>query len=198
MAHEFKNPLVCLSELITQIKEVYNSDKAIIQKCDLGKSLCEYLLILIKDLDYFSLENKNIACETSREKINIETLVQFCLAIGKRRIEVMEKDKKINFAYKIDDNVPKEIYSDDVKLKQILLNLISNAIKFTAKGTITLEIKRENDLIKFVVADTGRGIPNSKQKTLLELNNNTDKIETGIGLSIVKELTSLIGNEIKF
>ena len=198
VAHEFKNPLVCLSELITQIKEVYNSDKAIIQKCDLGKSLCEYLLILIKDLDYFSLENKNIACETSREKINIETLVQFCLAIGKRRIEVMEKDKKINFAYKIDDNVPKEIYSDDVKLKQILLNLISNAIKFTAKGTITLEIKRENDLIKFVVADTGRGIPNSKQKTLLEVNNNTDKIETGIGLSIVKELTSLIGNEIKF
>ena len=197
IAHEFKNPLVCLTELITQIKEYNNEDKCLIKKCNLGKWLCEYLLILIKDLDYFSLENESITCAISREKINIDALVQFCLAIGNRQIKILNKENQLTFTSHIDDNVPKEILCDDVKLKQILLNLISNAIKFTSTGGISLDISKENELIKFKVTDTGKGIPKQLQKTLLTPSKN-DKSQIGGGLTIVKELTSLIGNEIRF
>ena len=197
IAHEFKNPLVCLTELITQIKEFSIDNKILDNKCNLGKWLCEYLLILIKDLDYFSLENGNITCGTAREKISVDSLVQFCLAIGNRRIKILEKEKYINFISHVDDDVPKEIYGDDVKLKQVLLNLISNSIKFTSKGNISLNISKENDSLRFTVNDTGKGISKELQKTLLN-SSNVDKVENGVGLTIVRELTSLIGNEIRF
>ena len=92
-----------------------------------------------------------------------------------------------------------------MRLEQILKNLISNAIKFTAEGSVTLEIKKnpENDkLVIFSVKDTGIGIPREKQPLIFEAFQQADGSTkrkyggTGLGLSISRELAKLLRGEI--
>jgi signal transduction histidine kinase len=199
IAHEFKNPLVSISELLSQIKDQHVQ---VANKCDIGTSLCEYLLLLIKDLDFFALDSKtNLYSGFTKEKINIKSLAHFCVEMGTRRLNLLQKDKDVTITCTIDDDCPNEIISDDGKVKQVLLNLITNATKFTKKGSITLHIRKEDEeYIQFVIKDTGCGIPYKRQQGLMDYksNNNIIGTEGGIGLTIVKELTSLLGKEIEF
>lgn len=117
------------------------------------------------------------------------------------------KNKKINFKYTIENNVPDNIIGDEDRLKQILTNLIGNSIKFTHKGFINLTISVDEsntnlpELI-FKVSDSGIGIPKNKLNTIFErfeqADNKTTKIYggTGLGLSIVKKLITLQGGKI--
>ena len=198
IAHEFKNPLVSISELLSQIKDQHIQ---VANKCDIGTSLCEYLLLLIKDLDFFALDSKtNLYSGFTKEKINIKSLAHFCVEMGTRRLNLLQKDKDVTITCTIDDDCPNEIISDDGKVKQVLLNLITNATKFTKKGSITLHIRKEDEeYIQFVIKDTGCGIPYKRQQGLMDYkSNNNIGTEGGIGLTIVKELTSLLGKEIEF
>jgi signal transduction histidine kinase/DNA-binding response OmpR family regulator/CHASE3 domain sensor protein len=115
------------------------------------------------------------------------------------------KEKKLDFVVDVALNVPSVIETDKMRLGQILKNLISNALKFTDKGSVTLEIKphtaRLNTLC-FVVRDTGIGIPPEKQKIIFEAFRQADGSTkrkyggTGLGLSISRELAKLLGGEI--
>ena len=201
IAHEFKNPLISLSELILQIKEILLLNEQITKNCDLGRTLCEYLLILIKDLDFFSIDNRtNLYTSVTKERIHIPTLTSFCLSLGKQKLQLLNKDKDVEFNTTIEKECPEYLYSDDIKLKQILLNLITNATKFTSKGHIELVIsKQDDDNIKFIVKDTGKGIPFHKRKSLLDYKDkNNTSVEGGIGLTIIKELSALLGKEIEY
>ena len=201
IAHEFKNPLISLSELILQIKEILLLNEQITKYCDLGRTLCEYLLILIKDLDFFSIDNRtNLYTSVTKEKIHLPTLTTFCLSLGKQKLQLLNKEKDVEFKTTIDKECPEYVYSDDIKLKQILLNLITNATKFTSKGNIELIIsKQDDDNVKFIVKDTGKGIPFHKRKSLLDYKDkNNISVEGGIGLTIIKELSALLGKEIEY
>ncbi|QSB25685.1 response regulator, partial [Flavobacterium sp. CLA17] len=114
------------------------------------------------------------------------------------------KEKNINFEI-ISKDAPIVIKTDKMRLEQILKNLISNAIKFTEKGSVSLEIKVNDDddkIICFIVKDTGIGIPLDKQPLIFEAFQQADGSTkrkyggTGLGLSISRELAKLLRGEI--
>jgi signal transduction histidine kinase len=97
------------------------------------------------------------------------------------------------------------IKSDRERLKHILQNLINNAIKFTAKGKITISARyiTESRAVEFRVADTGIGIPNDKIPLIFEMFHQVDSSETrpyggvGLGLYIVKNFTEMLGGQVR-
>src|SRR5688500_13972724 len=119
----------------------------------------------------------------------------------------MASEAGLKLICKIDDDVPNEIIGDSVRLKQILMNLIGNAIKFTPKGEINLEVRKlkmhENKTqLRFEVRDTGIGIPQEKQQRLFQAFSQVDSSTsrkyggTGLGLAISKRLVELMGGYI--
>jgi len=116
-------------------------------------------------------------------------------------------EKNLSFHLIIDDRVPKKLVGDINILTQILINLIQNAIKFTDKGSIRLEVNiiSLNDnkcILKFDVIDSGMGIPKEKHHKIFEefsqINNNSEQEGSGLGLMITKELVQVCGGEIYF
>lgn len=115
------------------------------------------------------------------------------------------KDKKVDFSIGIDPDVPATIFTDKMRLEQVLKNLISNSLKFTPRGTVSLKISRHADKKSFVtfrVKDTGIGIAKEKQQLIFEAFQQEDGSTrrqfggTGLGLSISKELTRILGGKI--
>src|SRR5471030_487948 len=122
-------------------------------------------------------------------------------------IESKAKQKNIDIETSIDEKIPTEILGDPVRLNQILLNLVSNAVKFTEKGKINIAVNCVEDsknkvVLEFSVKDTGIGIPFEKQVKIFEsfeqaASDTTRRFgDTGLGLSIVKQLVELQGGEI--
>ncbi len=118
-------------------------------------------------------------------------------------LEQSAKDKNIKLSYSIDDKIDFAFYSDPLRLMQIISNLISNSIKFTAKGKITLEAKLKNkNTIQLVVSDTGIGIPKDKLITIFDQYEQVrTKVQkkykgTGLGLAISKKLVELLNGNI--
>ena len=115
------------------------------------------------------------------------------------------KQKSLQFNIIIDEDVNKSIETDRLRLDQVLRNLLSNAAKFTSKGSITLHIKndpKQKDFVIFSVKDTGIGIPADKQKVIFEAFQQADGSTrrkfggTGLGLSISREIARLLGGEL--
>jgi CheY-like chemotaxis protein len=106
----------------------------------------------------------------------------------------------------IDRTLPKVLKTDEIKLKQIIMNLLSNSLKFTKNGFIKLKIKRakvdSTDFAKFSIIDSGCGIDPEVSGHLFEefskTTKNNNAFGCGLGLSIVKELTSLLGVQIRY
>ncbi len=116
----------------------------------------------------------------------------------------IKRKKKLNLNYKIYDRVPDVIIADELRVKQIIINLLSNSFKFTEKGYVGLSIDyQENDLI-ILVEDTGIGIAKNKQKKIFESFSQEDSSTsrkyggTGLGLTITKKLVELMKGKIKF
>ncbi|HVF96609.1 MAG TPA: response regulator, partial [Flavisolibacter sp.] len=114
----------------------------------------------------------------------------------------MAKEKGIHFSIQKDADVPALLETDRLRLDQILRNLISNALKFTKQGSVSLAIKKVEGTLLFSVKDTGIGIAPEKQQIVFEAFQQADGSTrrqfggTGLGLSISRELAKLLGGEI--
>ncbi|MCW2119123.1 response regulator [Flavobacterium sp. 7A] len=201
MSHELRTPLnsiLLLSRLLSENNDANMNDEQIefakvIQSSGNGLlGLIDEILDLSKieagkmDLELVDVSTKEIT-DTLR---NLFTQVAI--------------EKKIEFKI-IDDKAPIVIKTDKMRLEQILKNLISNAIKFTTVGQVSIEIKKDDvddKSICFVVKDTGIGIPLDKQPLIFEAFQQADGSTkrkyggTGLGLSISRELAKLLGGEI--
>jgi CheY-like chemotaxis protein len=115
-------------------------------------------------------------------------------------ISKSQKQANIDFQVIQDKILPTYITTDEIKLKQILINLLSNVVKYTYHGSIILKITLENTCLKFQVEDTGKGFPKIKKIKYLHLfqTNSISLISSGLGPSIVKELVELLGSKIKY
>ena len=201
MSHELRTPLnsiLLLSRLLSENNDKnMNSEQIefakVIQSSGNGLlGLIDEILDLSKiEAGKMELENTNILI--SDISTNLHNL-----------FNVVAKEKMIDFKI-INNQAPLLIKSDQGRLEQILKNLISNAIKFTNEGFVTLEIikhPKEKNKVQFIVKDTGIGIPLQKQPLIFEAFQQADGSTkrkyggTGLGLSISRELSKLLGGEI--
>lgn len=162
----------------------------------------EYLLSLINNiLDLNKLEANKV--EIEKAPFNLKKRIDGVLIALKKSAEA----KNNNIHYDYDPTLPNEVLGDSLKISQILINLISNSIKFTENGDIWIRVKNAEKTAKkvvvhFEVEDTGDGISKKKQNTIFEsfsqgsLQINRKYGGTGLGLSIVKNLLELMGSKI--
>ncbi len=203
MSHEIRTPMNAvigfsqlLSSLITDKKQRSFLDS--IQTA--GKSL----LALINDiLDLSKIEAGRL--EIHKEAVNIEVICQEIQQIFSLKMA----EKGLDFIVKIDDNLPKGLLLDEIRLRQVLLNLVGNAVKFTKTGSIKLLVnklsKTEKDSgfnLVISVEDTGIGIQKQEQEIIFESfrqqsgQSNREYGGTGLGLSISKRLVEMMNGQI--
>ena len=198
MSHELKTPLnsinvisdVMMRNKTNNLKEKQVKNLNIINRC--GKDL----LTLINDiLDLSKLEANQIVL--NEEKLDIKSLSKSIYEM----FYPQTKEKGIDFILKIDEKLD-FIYSDKNRIKQIVKNLLSNALKFTAKGKIGLYVEDLGDSVKFMVKDEGIGIPSEKLEHIFDRFKQADGSTTrkyggtGLGLAICKELAHLLKGDI--
>ena len=113
-------------------------------------------------------------------------------------------EKQLHFTVEMADNLPASLFTDRQRVEQILRNLLSNALKFTEKGSVSLSVRgHENGQIAFAVRDSGIGIPEDQQEVVFEAFRQADGTTnrryggTGLGLSISRELAQLLGGSIE-
>jgi signal transduction histidine kinase len=212
VAHEFKNPLICIAELINQSMECLPEKTELIEvreNLEQARSLSDFLQILIKDLNYFSETNCGKITDHTLNETNIEEVMKFCENITNSLLKKSNKQDTVKLKVIIDKNVPKKILTDEWRLKQILINLLSNSVKFTIFGEIRLFICIENfdnlNYVKYLISDTGVGIrPDNFCKLFQPFNkdlNGNSKINefgSGLGLSLCKDISEKLGPGLKF
>lgn len=201
MSHEIRTPIntiIGLNEMILRenVSEEVAEDAANIQ------SASEMLLALINDiLDMSKIESGKMDIVPTSYDLG-EMLSEL---VG--MIWIRAKEKGLKFHVDVDQTLPSRLYGDEVRIKQILINMLNNAVKYTSEGSVLLEIQRgrtEGGMVEVVysVADTGMGIKKENLPYLFQAFKRVDEEEnryiegTGLGLSIVKQLVDLMGGEI--
>jgi signal transduction histidine kinase len=200
MSHELRTPMNAIlgfSQLLDyDQKEVLTSSQKIKNREILKAG--NHLLELINDiLDLSRIESGKMLL--SPEKVNLREVVEETVQL----IEPLALDKGIKIDNQTSSYLDLYIFADRTRLKQVLLNLLSNATKYNQeKGLITLKLKMiEGEKVRVTVSDTGFGIENSKLNSLFvpfnRLGADTTDVEgTGIGLSITKQLVEMMEGSI--
>ncbi len=201
VSHELRTPLYGVIGLSTILLE---DPKLKTHQEDL-KSLkfsADYLLALINDvLQINKIDSKNI--ENEESEFYVRDLIKSITS----NFEYMRLQNKDIINVEIDPEIPKYLKGNTVRLSQILMNLVGNALKFTENGTITINLSlkesivNNNCIIHFIIADTGIGIPKDKQKTIFDEFTQVESLNfmyqgTGLGLPIVKRLLQASDSEI--
>lgn len=203
--HELRTPLTCVTGLIEFLKQDHLSTREKKGMIKAIESSTNYLLNLVNDmLDFSRLETGEFNLRTT--KVNLNSLIDKTCLLLKPLAE--KKQLQLIYRYPFED-IPKYILTDAVLLSRILVNLMSNAIKFTEKGQIIIEIKLLQQTgrqarLEILVHDTGLGIPEDKLNVIFEpfqqlsdaYTRQSSRSGTGLGLTIVEKLAELINGNI--
>lgn len=198
MSHEIRTPLNAIIGT-TNLLELEHPELEASKRLKMLKFGSNNLLTLINDiLDFQKIESGNL--EIVAEDVNLHELVENIAETWKAVPESENVTLKTNYSGALEDHY----IFDGIRLTQVLNNLISNALKFTEKGRVELDIQTGGkDIIQFSVRDTGIGIPEDKLKIIFEsfkqVNNSyTSKAGgTGLGLSISKRLVDMMGGKLE-
>lgn len=201
MSHELRTPLngiIGASNLLLQ-EEHLPSQQA---HLDILKYSSEHMMVLINDiLDYNKIDAGKL--ELASAPVNMKSFVQRVATQFSGQITA----KGLKFITDIDDRLDLELMTDETRLNQILSNLLSNSIKFTHNGAITIAVRKifatsTKATLQFIVRDTGIGIPANKHKEIFEsftqadVNTTRKYGGTGLGLSITKRLINKFNSEL--
>jgi signal transduction histidine kinase/DNA-binding response OmpR family regulator/CHASE3 domain sensor protein len=199
MSHELRTPLnsiLLLSRLLTE-NHTNNLTSDQIEYANVIQTSGTGLLTLIDEiLDLSKIEAGKMELEYT--DVRIDDLVSEWQALFKP----LAREKGVAFTVEQAHDLPLTIETDRLRLNQILRNLISNAVKFTKKGSVTLTIKKKDNECWFAVKDTGIGISKEKQAIIFEAFQQADGSTrrqfggTGLGLSISRKLANLLNGEI--
>lgn len=201
MSHEIRTPMNAIIGF-TDIVLGNELKPEVRDKIERIKQSGENLLVIINDiLDFTKIEKGKLGVE------NISFSLEKVIDNVKAQLENIAKAKKVRLVVNRDSEVPENIKGDPVRLSQILMNLMDNAIKFTENGFVELRVKivsiqNGDTIIQFEIEDTGIGIPTSKQESIFDSFTQASSTTTrkfggsGLGLSICKQLVHLLGGEI--
>ena len=197
MGHELRTPLngvIGATRLLRNTQSEPERDEL----TDVIMQSGETLLELINNvMDLSSLESGKL--ELERLPINIEELVNQTLA----PLAFQAQSRGLSLDSAVSPELPEKVYGDPTRLRQILINLVGNAIKFTEQGAVTVAVDECCGSLRITVKDTGIGIAPEAQAKLFEPYVQADVDTTrkyggsGLGLSIVKRLVSAMGGQIK-
>lgn len=201
MSHEIRNPLNVILGYSEMISEE-NINDAVKEYAKLLSVSGQNLKIIVNDiLDLSRIEAGKFALVS--QLISIKEIAENCI----ENYQFQNKNTAVVISLKVAKNVPKALLGDDVRLHQILSNLLSNSLKFTEKGKISLQISllseaKKNATISFIVSDTGRGMTSEQASKIFneyqqnKLSDNRVFGGAGLGLSIVKRLLEAMNGKI--
>jgi signal transduction histidine kinase len=200
MSHELRTPLnsmLILSKLLAENKDGNLSEEEVTSSDVIYQSGSNLLELINDILDSSKIEAAKL--EIEKRDINLPKTIEHIYHLFKP----VSIENKLNFSVVQSNPIPDTISSDELRLGQILKNLISNAMKFTPSGgAVTLNITFEKDEIEFTVTDTGIGVPKDKQESIFGAFNQADGSTsrhyggTGLGLSITANLVKLLDGTI--
>lgn len=206
ITHEIKNPLLAIQGEVEAMKNANINNESLITSLNMIRDYSQYMLIITKDFECIAREFKNINQKDSLETkpFSVQDSIHFCVELIKR----IKRINNIKIKVKIEEDVPKVIFSDEIRFKQIIINLLSNSVKFTRFGTVEVKCRNFDDnYLQLEVSDTGFGI---KEEELKKINSDNDKndegflfvksmkdnsLGSGLGLSIIKSLVRMMGKD---
>jgi|GEM_PF-1745520 len=204
MSHEIRTPINVIAgigNILSQSKPLTKKQKEFVHVLRVST---ESLLSLINDLlDFSKIETKSI--ELEKIPFNLSDLIDDVFLIMKVKAE----EKGLSFKTGLDDIKDKTFVGDPTRIRQILINLCGNAVKFTESGTINLQVttsqaeKEDFEMVHLSIEDTGIGISSENQGMIFEKFTQGDSTitrkygGTGLGLAITKNLVELMGGNIK-
>ncbi|MFV0530629.1 MAG: ATP-binding protein [Flavobacteriales bacterium] len=202
MSHEIRTPLNAVIGFANQLTQFYKEDELYQKYIKIVKNSGEHLLNLINDiLEISKIEANQLTIKKSNFFIHkmmdeaFELFSAYKKNLGKDDVElILTKDQKADIA----------IFSDETKLKQVLTNLINNALKFTHKGSIEIgyKIEKAKQEILFYIKDTGLGIPEKQRETIFKRFLQSDQTidenakGTGLGLEISQAIINALDGKI--
>jgi signal transduction histidine kinase len=201
MSHEIRTPLngiIGLTHLIFQEE----MPEHLAEKLNILKFSAENLHLLINDiLDYSKIDAGKLEIEETR--FNVKKLISNI----KKANSGKAIEKGIQIKLMIDDDIPDELIGDQLRIGQVITNLVSNAVKFTKKGSVTIELQlkklnSDKATLFFSIKDTGIGIPKDKQSLIFnEFTQSNSSITrefggTGLGLVICKKILELYHSDL--
>ncbi len=200
MSHEIRTPMNGILGFANLLREA-EDEKELNEFIDIIISNGEHLLNLINDIiDLSKIEAGIIKIEKSEFNLNVLTKEIYDMFCSDKY--VVSKHLSLNYKNGLTDD-DSMIYTDRVRLKQIIINLVSNACKYTDEGEVTFEYILENNILKFSVKDTGIGIKEEQQPHIFDrfmqasTSITSGRESTGLGLAITKTYLKLMGGEVK-
>ncbi|MFI1400180.1 HAMP domain-containing protein [Streptomyces sp. NPDC020681] len=210
MSHELRTPLnslLILARLLSDNPDGHLSGQEVQFATTIHRSGSDLLQLINDILDLSKIEAGRM--DVRPKKLPLIKLLDYVHAT----FRPITLDRGLAFEVGVGEDVPREMYSDEQRLQQILRNLLSNAIKFTSSGRVELSVRRVkdpddvllkgmDDLIAFAVTDTGIGIAPEKLPVIFEAFQQADGTTnrkyggTGLGLSISREIAGLLGGRI--
>jgi HAMP domain-containing protein/signal transduction histidine kinase/DNA-binding response OmpR family regulator len=214
MSHELRTPLnslLILSKLLSDNPQGNLNEKQVEFARTINSAGSDLLNLINDILDLSKIESGTVSIEVG--EMPMQTLRQHM----ERTFRQLAADKKLDFNVEFASDLPATIRTDEKRLQQIVLNLLSNAFKFTSVGNVTLAVRAAtkgwssnhpvlrgvDKAIEIAVTDTGIGIPEDKQKLIFEAFQQADGTTsrkyggTGLGLSISREIARLLGGELQ-